>query len=104
MFSSDAMTMEGVIQQAVGAASTTRFWSNQDKDYPNSEGVFLDENARNLAGDIVYALKKVLPTHDDQTLKKVYDVLMDVWGDNERAISAIGMMQNRGILFREQPR
>ena len=42
--------------------------------------------------------------HDDQTLRKVYDVLRGKGLTEGETVDAIFEMQNKGLLFREFPR
>lgn len=52
-------TTKEIIGQLVGAASMTRFWSRQAQDYPNTAGVFQDQNAKELVDAAMAALKKL---------------------------------------------
>jgi hypothetical protein len=41
-------------------------------------------------------------THTEDTLRKVYEGMMDVGITETQAVNAVFNMQNRGILFRER--
>lgn len=41
-------------------------------------------------------------TYDEGTLFKVYDALAEVGLERQQVIDAVSLMQNAGILFREQ--
>lgn len=108
------LTVQNLVYVLVGAASTTRFWDELPDDYPNGAGTFREGTAGKLAEAALenwaviaertrtnYGATGVRLTHSEDTLFKVYEALREAGLSDAQTITAVNLMQNAGIYFRE---
>jgi hypothetical protein len=91
--------LQEVIGQALGMASVC--WAPM-----NGTGMFQSEIVEKILGEVIatvqqYTNERTELHHDDQTMVKVHRALMSAGLTQFGANSAITIMQNNGILFRE---
>ncbi len=91
------VTIKQIIGEAIGAASVC--WESLE-----GTGVFDSTRASQLIDEVLEEVERWAGPiyHDEQTLKKIYDSLMETGCTDRQAIDAVSIMQNRGIFFRER--
>jgi len=108
------LTVQNLVYVLVGVASATRFWDELPDDYPNGAGTFREGTARKLADAALenwaviaertranYGPTGVRLAHNEDTLFKVYEALREIGLSDAQIITAVNLMQNAGIYFKE---